>query len=990
MPFWNKLPGGDPHRRDIKRYQSIVDEINALEDEISQLTDEQLRDKTREFRERLGVTGPDLSRGQASLEDSAGLVAAAIETEEELEAEYARKEAKERERERSRGLDEILPEAFAVVREASKRSLGMRHFDVQLIGGIVLHQGRIAEMKTGEGKTLVATLALYLNALEWRGAHLVTVNDYLARRDAGWNGPLYHALGMTVGVIVPGTVAGDPNTGSFLYDPDYLDESHSDKRLQHMRPVTRRDAYAADITYGTNNELGFDYLRDNMAGTLDGCVQRRLHYAIVDEVDSILVDEARTPLIISGQAEEPTDKYYTYARLIPRLVAEDDYTFDEKTKSATLTDEGAEKVEKWTGIPNIFDMEHVVDAHQVNQALRAHALYQRDRDYIVRDGEVIIVDEFTGRTMPGRRWSDGLHQAIEAKEGVKVNQENVTLATITFQNFFRIYDKLAGMTGTAITEAEEFHKIYNLEVTPIPTNMPMIRKDEPDLIYKKEEAKFNAVVEEIAERHENGQPILVGTTSIEKSERLSRMLDKRGIQHAVLNAKLHEREAAIISDAGQKGAVTIATNMAGRGTDIVLGEGVADVGGLYIIGTERHESRRIDNQLRGRSGRQGDPGETRFFLSFEDDLMRVFGGERMQGIMDRLHVPDDAPLESRMVSRQIEGAQSRVEGHNFDSRRHVVEYDDVMNKQREIIYGERRKILEGTDTRNNLLRMVAHVVSAEVPTFIEGRNRDGWDLDGLWDRMREFAAALPPLNDVNVESLGSSAEQVTETIIGELTALYEEKEQQYGVERLRAAEQWVMLTVIDQRWRNYLTQMDHLREGIGLQAYGQKDPLVEYKQAAFDSFQDLTEDIQREIVRAMLNVQIVDNPPPADGAANGAHSTPPPTPAPAAAEATAPASPRADRPGSATDGQQVPPARPAAAAASGALARASVPGRTNAPLASQQTVRNVVESAAGGTRQVSGGGGGAATGSNGAKGKVGRNAPCPCGSGKKYKFCHGR
>ncbi|MBV8194031.1 MAG: hypothetical protein JOY80_00740, partial [Candidatus Dormibacteraeota bacterium] len=758
MPFWNKVPGFDPHGRDIRRYQAVVDEINAYEEEFAQLTDEQLRAKTREFRERLGVTGPDLSHGQAAPGSVSTSRLVGSDDEDDLDARQAEAERLEQEQERARALDEILPEAFAVVREVSKRTLGLRHFDVQMIGGVVLHQGRIAEMKTGEGKTLVATLALYLNALEWRGAHLVTVNDYLARRDAGWNGPLYHALEMTVGIIVPGLVEGNPDTGSFIYDPDYLDETHPDPRLQHMRPCTRREAYAADITYGTNNELGFDYLRDNMAQTLAGCVQRRLHFAIVDEVDSILVDEARTPLIISGQAEEPTEKYYTYARLLPRLVAEEDYTIDEKTKSGALTDEGAEKIEKWTGISNIFDMEHVVEAHQVNQALRAHALYQRDRDYIVRDGEVIIVDEFTGRTMPGRRWSDGLHQAIEAKEGVKVQQENVTLATITFQNFFRIYDKLAGMTGTAITEAEEFHKIYDLEVVPIPTNMPMVRKDESDLIFKTEEAKFRAVVDEIEERHKEGQPILVGTTSIEKSERLSRMLEKRGVEHAVLNAKLHEKEAQIVAQAGQNGAVTIATNMAGRGTDIVLGSGVSDVGGLYIIGTERHESRRIDNQLRGRSGRQGDPGESRFFLSFEDDLMRVFGGERMQGIMDRLRVPEDQPLESRLVTRQIEGAQSRVEGHNFDSRRHVVEYDDVMNKQREIIYGERRKILEGTDTRANFLSMVEHVVQEEVPTYCEGRNREAWDFEGLWERMRQFAPALPALSDVNIDSLGRSAD----------------------------------------------------------------------------------------------------------------------------------------------------------------------------------------------------------------------------------------
>ncbi|MEA2637421.1 MAG: preprotein translocase subunit SecA, partial [Chloroflexota bacterium] len=872
---------GDPVRREIKRYEGVVALINDLEDDMSALSDQELRDKTREFRERLGVEGTDMSHGQS--------FAAGLSEESEEEA-MQRADEHERDLDRARALDDLLPEAFAVVREAAKRTLGMRHFDVQLIGGIVLHQGRIAEMKTGEGKTLVATLALYLNALEGRGAHLVTVNDYLARRDAGWNAALYHALDLSVGVI-----AGQDL--SFLYDPDYLDDTHPDPRLQHLRPCTRREAYAADITYSTNNELGFDYLRDNMAQKLDRCVQRRLRYAIVDEVDSILIDEARTPLIISGQASEATDKFYTYARLIPRLVAEDDYTIDEKTKSATLTEEGVEKIEKWTGLSNVYDMEHVAEAHQINQALRAHALWLRDRDYIVRDGEVIIVDEFTGRTMPGRRWSDGLHQAIEAKEGVSVQQETVTLATITFQNFFRIYDKLAGMTGTAITEAEEFHKIYTLEVVPIPTHMPMVRLDEPDLIYKTEDGKYRAVVDEITDRFKRGQPILVGTTSIEKSERISRMLDKLGVQHSVLNAKLHEREADVIANAGQLGSVTIATNMAGRGTDIVLGQGVPNVGGLYIIGTERHESRRIDNQLRGRAGRQGDPGESRFFLSFEDDLMRVFGGERMQGIMGKLGVDEDTPIESKMVSRQIEGAQARVEGTNFDSRRHVVEYDDVMNKQREIIYGERRKILEGTDTRSNFIAMVEHVVETEVPTYCEGRHRETWDMEGLWERMHQFAPALPAISEVNTETLGNSVEEVSETLSSELIGLYEEKEQEYGAELLREVEQSVMLQVIDTRWLAYLTQMDHLREGMGFQAYGQMDPLVEYKAAAFTAFQDLTEDIQREIVRALLNVQIRRVDPSEASGQDAAPEAVAAAPTAGAADATAPASPRADRPG---------------------------------------------------------------------------------------------
>jgi preprotein translocase subunit SecA len=965
MSFLTKMPG-DPFKRELKRLQAVVDEVNDLEDEISKLSDSELREKTSEFRQRLGVATADLSHGQSGR----GL------SDDDEEAEMAKREEEEREKERQDALDEILPEAFAVVREASKRTLGMRHFDVQLIGGLVLHQGKIAEMKTGEGKTLVATLPLYLNALEWRGCHLVTVNDYLARRDAGWNAPLYHALGMSVGVIVPGA-DGNPDTGSFVFDPGYLDETHPDPRLQHLRPCTRREAYAADITYATNNELGFDYLRDNMALSLDRCVQRRLHYAIVDEVDSILVDEARTPLIISGQGNEATEKYYTYAQLVKRLEAEEDFTIDEKTKSATVTDEGAVKIEQWTGIPNIYDMEHAVEAHQLNQALRAYALFLRDRDYIVNaNREVVIVDEFTGRTMPGRRWSDGLHQAIEAKEGVRVEQENITLATITFQNFFRIYDKLAGMTGTALTEAEEFHKIYKLDVVPIPTDRPMIRKDESDLIFKTEEAKFKAVGDEIAERNTKGQPVLVGTTSIEKSERLSRLLEKKGVQHNVLNAKLHEREASIIADAGQPGTVTIATNMAGRGTDIVLGDGVTDVGGLYIIGTERHESRRIDNQLRGRSGRQGDPGESRFFLSFEDDLMRIFGGDRMQGIMDRLGVEEGVPLESRMVSRSIEGAQSRVEGYNFDARRHVVEYDDVMNRQREIIYGERRKILEGTDTRANYLSMIERIVEEEVPTYCQGKQRDTWDLDALWERMRQFAPSFPELSGSNVESLGSTVDELVDTLNGELVSLYEEKETEYGAEIMRHVEQTLMLQVIDAKWTAYLTQMDHLREGIGLQAYGQKDPLVEYKQAAFESFQDLTGDMQREIVRMLLSVEV-------------RRTEPEEQPAPdAAAGATAAPSPRADR-GEAADGAGAPAARPAAAAASGALARATSGRAATVPTAPRPAVRNVVESSSAGTRRSDPPGGAGLPGGNGQR-KVGRNQPCPCGSGKKYKYCHGR
>jgi preprotein translocase subunit SecA len=958
---------GDPTKREVRRHERRVNEINALEEGLKALSDDELRAKTQEFRDRLGIEGPDLSLGQPITTTLAGT----DDEDEAGEAHLARREVEERDKELLENLDDILVEAFAVVREATRRTLGMRHYDVQLIGGMVLHEGKIAEMKTGEGKTLVATLALYLNALLGRGAHLVTVNDYLVRRDAGWNAPMYHLLGMSTGVISGQDL-------SFVYDPDYVDETHPDERLRHLRPCARREAYACDITYATNNELGFDYLRDNMQVTLDGCVQRRLWYAIVDEVDSILVDEARTPLIISGQADEPTEKYYTYARLIPRLVAEDDYTVDEKTKSVALTDEGIAKMEQWTGIRNVYDMEHVTEAHHINQALKAHVHYLLDRDYIVVNGEVVIVDEFTGRTMPGRRWSDGLHQAIEAKEGVKVQQENVTLATITFQNFFRLYRKLAGMTGTALTEAEEFHKIYKLEVVPVPPNKPNARKDESDLIYKTEEGKFKAVVAEIVERHAKGQPILVGTTSIEKSERLSRLLEKQGVEHDVLNAKQHEREAAIVANAGQPGAVTIATNMAGRGTDILLGDGVPDLGGLYIIGTERHESRRIDNQLRGRSGRQGDPGETRFFLSFEDDVMRVFGGERMQGIMDRLRIDEDTPIESRMVTRQIEGAQARVEGHNFDSRRHVVEYDDVMNKQREVIYGERRKILEGTDTRANLLAMIERIVREEVPAFCEGRRAD-WDMEGLWDRMRQFAP-LPPLDEVDLDTLGNEIPEIEQTLIDEMISSYEEREEKYSAEIMRQVERSLMLQVIDRKWVAYLTQMDHLREGIGLQSYAQVDPLLEYKQQAFGAFQELTDEIQREIVKMLLHVEIQ------------LVQQPPPEPPPATTTEEAPASGRADTPGKPMSPEDVPAARPAAAAASARLA--AVTGTQPA----RPAVRNIIESSAEGQRRASaaaaasasnGSSNGSPAASNGKPRKVGRNDPCWCGSGVKFKRCHG-
>jgi preprotein translocase subunit SecA len=811
----------DPNEREVKQHLRTAREIGALEPELESLSDAELRERSEDLKRRV--------------------------------------------REEEEDLDDVLVEAFALCREASRRVLRMRHFDVQLVGGIVLHLGRIAEMKTGEGKTLVASLPLYLNGLGGKGCHLVTVNDYLARRDAGWMGPIYSLLGLSVGVIIPGP-PGEPSPG-FVYDPDYVDESHTDERLRHFRPVTRKEAYECDVTYGTNNEFGFDYLRDNMAQDLAQCVQRELNYAIVDEVDSILIDEARTPLIISGQGEESTDKYHEYARYAARLAQEEDFTVDLKHKSASLTEEGIAKIERWTGIPNIYDIEHTIEAHQINQALKAKSLYLRDRDYLVKDGEVIIVDEFTGRLMPGRRWSDGLHQAIEAKEALKVQQEQKTLATITLQNYFRLYDKLAGMTGTAATEAEEFAKIYKLDVVEIPTNKPMIRSDHPDVIYKTEESKFDAVIDEVLELNGEGRPVLVGTVSVEKSERLSRMLEKRGVDHNVLNAKQHEKEALIVAEAGQKSAVTIATNMAGRGTDIVLGEGVRERGGLHIIGTERHEARRIDNQLRGRAGRQGDPGSSRFFISLEDDLMKIFGpaADRIGRLMDTLEVE---PIEHRWVARSIESAQKKVEGFNFDARKHVVEYDDVMNKQREIIYGERRKILEGADTRDNIASYIRDLIEKGVEVHCEGRHYEMWDVEGLVNYLSTYFP-IAAGSTVPDEVLARGRGALTELLYDAAMAAYGEKEKQVGEELMRSVERWVMLRTIDTKWVDYLTQMEHFREGIGLRAYGQRDPLIEYKNEAFQMFQELSANIQADIVANIFRVQVHVEPPPPQPVARG-------------------------------------------------------------------------------------------------------------------------
>ncbi|MEW6066297.1 MAG: preprotein translocase subunit SecA [Bacillota bacterium] len=862
----------DDNAREIKRLQRVVEDINGLEPQIAKLTDAELRGKTAEFKQLL-------ENGQT--------------------------------------LDDILPEAFAVVREASKRVLNMRHFDVQLIGGMVLHQGRIAEMKTGEGKTLVATLPVYLNALTGRGVHVVTVNDYLATRDSEWMGQLYSFLGLSVGLIVHG-----------------LDWEQ------------RRRAYGSDITYGTNNEFGFDYLRDNMAIHPEQLVQRELNYAIVDEVDSILIDEARTPLIISGMADKPTDLYYTMAKIVPKLVKDTDFTVDEKAHTALLTEEGVAKAEKMLGVQNLYDDANMELSHHLNQALKAHALMKRDRDYVVKDGEVVIVDEFTGRLMFGRRYSDGLHQAIEAKEGVKIERESQTLATITFQNYFRMYKKLAGMTGTALTEEEEFRKIYGLDVVVIPTNKPMIRDDMADLVYKTKEAKYRAAVEEIARRHATGQPVLVGTISIETSELVSGMLKRKGVPHQVLNAKYHEKEAEIIAQAGRLNTVTIATNMAGRGTDILLGGNpeilamaelrkkdrseetadaeyhalvekyrkqceeerrrVLELGGLHIIGTERHESRRIDNQLRGRAGRQGDPGSSQFYISLEDDLMRLFGSDNIAGLMNKLGMEEDMPIEHGLITKSIETAQKRVENRNFDIRKHVLNYDDVMNQQRELIYNQRRKVLTGENMAENIQETIATVVTRSVDAYCpEGVHQEEWDLAGLLEYASQLYLPSHDLKVEDLEELGRDA--LREELLDKAMALYKAREEELGAETLREIERVVLLRLVDEKWMDHLDAMDQLREGIGLRAYGQKDPVIEYKFEAYEMFNNMIANIQDDVVRYIFRVNLV------------------------------PAQPREQR---------------------------VVVENRSGDEGPRQPVRKEQQ--------------------------VGRNDPCPCGSGKKYKKCCGK
>ncbi len=916
---------GTKHERDVKRLQPNVVAINALEPQLKTLDDAALRAKTAEFRKRL--------------EDGAD-------------------------------VDDVLAEAFAVCREAARRALGMRHFDVQLIGGMVLHEGKIAEMATGEGKTLVATLPAYLNSLTGRGVHIVTVNDYLAKRDAQWMGPVYQALGLSVGVI--------QHEASFLYDPRFVTP---DVRMTALRPCSRPEAYRADITYGTNNEFGFDYLRDNMRFYREELVQRELHYAIVDEVDSILVDEARTPLIISGPAEESTELYYKIDRIIPKLkraativegklseveaTKEGDYIVDEKSKAVALTEAGIASCERLLTVDNLYDPNNIDVLHHIQQALRAHALYKRDVDYVVKDGQVIIVDEFTGRMMPGRRWSDGLHQAVEAKEAVRIERENQTLATITFQNYFRMYDKLAGMTGTAETEAEEFAKIYKLDVVVIPTNRPLTRVNNPDVVYKTEREKFNAVVEDIIERHGRGQPVLVGTISIEKSERLSTLLKKRGVRHEVLNAKYHEREAEIVAQAGRQSAVTIATNMAGRGTDILLGgnpdflskellrkkgldpatapaearqaalvearritepehEKVVATGGLHIVGTERHESRRIDNQLRGRSGRQGDPGSSRFYLSLEDDLLRIFGSQRIQRIMDRLGMEEGEPIEHKLVTRAIATAQKRVENHNFEIRKHLLEYDDVMNKQREIVYGMRRQILDGANQTDTIAEWIEDLVPVTLDSFAgPAVHPEEWDLAGLNEALfQQFDVRIPASTYQEV----TSRDGLNELVLDAVKSRYVDRERELGEELMRALERHEMLIVIDTQWKDHLLSIDHLKEGIGLRGYGQRDPLTEYKKEAFDLFQDMAERVKAAVVERLFKVQVVREAPMAM-----------PT-------LTARADTQESRGEMPSVGGEAPRVAPLAAP----------------PRPAPRT----------------------ATGD-----KVGRNDPCPCGSGKKYKKC---
>ena len=788
---------GDPQKKILKRLRKQVDVINGLNDKYEKMSDKELRAQTDELKKRLSKKNVT--------------------------------------------LDTILPDAFAVAREAAKRVIGERPYDVQLIGGMVLHEGNVAEMKTGEGKTLVATLPTYLNALEGKGVHVVTVNDYLAQRDAGWMGQVYDFLGLTTGVII--------NEASFVYDKDYDNEHHDDPRMRKLRPVSRKEAYAADITYGTNNEFGFDYLRDNMVNDVDLLRQRELNFAIVDEVDSILIDEARTPLIISAPAAENPDNYYTFAKIAAKLVPED-YVLDEKRRSVALTDEGVEKVQKLLGIKNLYTPDHVRSVYHMDQALRAQTLFKRDKDYVVtNDGEVIIVDEHTGRLMQGRRYNEGLHQAIEAKEGVPVLEESMTLATISFQNYFRLYNKLSGMTGTAFTEAEEFQQIYSLDVIQIPPNKPVIREDKEDLIFKTEKAKLKAVAEAIKDYHKQGRPVLVGSGSIEKNEQIAKYLEKEGIKFEILNAKNNEREAAIVAKAGEKGAITLATNIAGRGTDIKLGKGVKELGGLVVIGSERHESRRIDNQLRGRGGRQGDPGETQFYVSTEDDLMRIFQGERIASLMDRLGVDDDTPIRTRAVSKTLEAAQKRVEGYNFDTRKNVVQYDNVINRHRRVVYVMRRRILEGDNIKPEIERLLRAKVH-ELTTLPSKNN----------PKFVEDFSVIFPVDKEKIEKVGKEKKDRLryEKALELAEEAYAEKEREIGADDLRGVEREVYMAVLDTLWMQHLENMQHLREGIHWRSVGQRDPLVEYRSESQKLFESLQANLRDEVLATIFNIHKAD------------------------------------------------------------------------------------------------------------------------------------
>ncbi len=876
-----KIFGGSDEKV-IKKMQPDVDEVNELEPEFQRLSDDELRAVTVEFKRRI-TEGED--------------------------------------------LDDLLPEAFAATREAAMRALGQRHYDVQLMGGLVLHEGKIAEMRTGEGKTLVSTLAAYLNSLAGEGVHLVTVNDYLARRDAHWMGEVFERLGVSVATL--------QHDSAEFYD---LSHDSGERGFEHMRPCTRADAYAAHITYGTNNEFGFDYLRDNMSSAVEGRVQRPLAYAIVDEVDNILIDEARTPLIISGPADMSAREYQRFSRVVPSLDMDVDYTIDEKHKSVALTNDGITKLEQLLNITNLYGQENFGVVHQLENALKAQTLFIRDKEYVVQEGQVIIVDEFTGRMMEGRRFSDGLHQALEAKESVKIQAESITYATITLQNYFRLYKKLSGMTGTAETEAEEFFKIYKLEVVVVPTNQPMVRDDQSDLVYRDQKAKYNAVVEEIEERHKQGQPVLVGTTDIDLSEMLSEMLKRRGVPHDVLNAKQHDREASIVAQAGKPGAVTVATNMAGRGTDIVLGgnpdvgdqspeewqrehDQVVASGGLRIIGTERHEARRIDNQLRGRAGRQGDPGSSRFYVALDDELMRRFGGDRIRAVMDWAGIDESVAIENKMINKSIENAQVKVEAHHFDMRKHLVEYDDVVNTHRDVIYAERDKILAGADLRANIEEMVDSELSAIGEEYLSDRNSDNWDVDAF---VTEIGTVVPLPEDLTdwdqLEALGIDG--VQDRLAAHSRQVYDQVEHELTPEAMREAERWLMLRSVDANWVQHLTSMENLRQGIGLHAFGQRDPLVMYKKEGHEQFQGLQAKIEHDIVHTLFNARI----------------------------SVAP------KGGQRANGRNGQAGRPGAPKKETVMAKVMDPRRREAVPAGQ---------------------------------KIGRNQQCPCGSGKKYKRCHG-